>query len=456
MARQDETFIQFNFDELWTRYSDDNCVVVCFSERDICILLSALRFADWPSRWVGDVASPGSTAYPFNLLTNTGRGADFIEAINHIETLRGVLLMASCLDIGADIKAGLETLAAAVISMGQDIYNKPCCGDTVNVSVVAGATEGGNVLYGTQEGLSATGDPETDPPPDGFDTWEEYFTHKCQAANFLFDAIVNSLRNLGFVSLVNVVGGSAVVGAALAGFLAVPGGAIALIVGGILVLGAAVGVLTEIADELEDNRSDFVCDLYRADSASSAADVVAGYVDEALAALAVASSLHPTIRTIALLLASTDALNKLFDATLTMSYPDADCSACEDYEECIDNLYATIGTITNIEDNGDGTYWLTLDTDYMPAEDHEVAEIQTAETYGEGGFFLLGTCQTLAGAPVANGDYWRESDGTIQYAFNPNDGLEHHIYRCKMRASVTTSPNAATLWRLLVSCESQA
>lgn len=314
MRYDSETKLYLDFDLLWNNDSDDLCFLVLLSSRDVNIILNSIRYASYSSRWLD---SSG------NLLRDTDRLSDLDIALDYIEQLERRILGMACLeDLTNAIIAQGEAIKAGLVAIAQ----KPCCSDSVGI-VVQGTTPGGEVQYGEQPGL-AQGDSETDPPPEGFDTWEAYYTHKCQVANHLADGLISSLRNIGLLNLVNLAAAGALVGAALGGFILLPPAAVPVLIAAVVALGISQAILYEIGDWLQDNRDELVCGLYNSESAGAATDFFAGMIDEALAALTVASSLHPVIRTIALILASTDTLNQLFNASLSANYPGADCSNC--------------------------------------------------------------------------------------------------------------------------------
>jgi hypothetical protein len=77
MARRSETFLLYNYDAL--QVYDNTCQgVYCLTDREISIILSALRFAEWPSRWEG---SSGK------LLRDDGRDADLQDALDKTQAL---------------------------------------------------------------------------------------------------------------------------------------------------------------------------------------------------------------------------------------------------------------------------------------------------------------------------------------------------------------------------------
>lgn len=221
-----------------------------------------------------------------------------------------------------------EDLSASIVYLADRLYSKPCCEGSVNLEVYQGTSPEGEQIYGTQTPAGTLGNPEVDDPPEGYATWAAYHAYKCGVANLLVDGISGSMRNISYVSLAGSTIGVAAVVAAMAGFIVVPVAAIPVIIGALFAAEGVTAALLAVANWLEDNRDEAVCALYLADNTTDAVDSMVALVDDALAALVVASSLHPLVRTIALVIVSTDTLNQLFDSTVQAEYPGADCSTC--------------------------------------------------------------------------------------------------------------------------------
>jgi hypothetical protein len=337
--------IAYNFDALFA-LSNDAGHVVCLSDRDIDILISSLRFAHWPTRWVDSEE---------RILRDNGRVTDLYLANDYIAELEEKL-MSSC---GSEIRAGLEAVAAGIMALAQ----KPCCNDQTVINIYQGTSPGGNQIYGTQPpsaGNTSGLDPATDPPPEGYDTWEEYYTDKCQKANYVADSLISTITNISFLSVVNEIGLAALLIAAAVGAVVLPIAAIPVIVGLLLANSTLIAALGLVGSYMSDHREDLVCGLFLSENSGDAVDVFAGFIDEALAAVVVATELHPAIRTIALIIASTDAINKLWDATVKVEYANADCSGCDTSQSCADFSAYDHGNITGVEDLGDGQYRVTV------------------------------------------------------------------------------------------------
>lgn len=317
-----ETKLYLDYDDLWNSYSDDKCILLCFSQRDITVLLAGLRYAEYSTRWLD---SDGRR------LRDTGRLADLVTAINYIKDLER-RLMADC---GTQFLEGLTVLGESIKAGLIALANKPCCPTSVNVNIVQGSTEGGNTTYGTKP-HTGQGNAETDPPPDGFETWEQFNTYKCQAANWVADSLIATYRNLGVLQLSTIAIGSVAVGAALGGLITfIPPAAIVLLIGGLVGLGISLTVVNAVGDWLSDHRDDVVCMLYGSGSTTAAIDGFWGLVNEALEEITVAASVVSWVKQVTLALLTTDLLETLFTNSLQANYPDADCSNCDDIQECV-------------------------------------------------------------------------------------------------------------------------
>ena len=282
----------------------------------------------WAIEWPDSVLWEGLLA---GLVTSPMRGRYWDEKTGSVtaaqETGQQIWLKNIPLQESLMSCSDATNLSDAIRYLADRLYAKQCCGTAGTAGGIMGTTPGGLISYGDIPGMEIV-DNEAEPVPNGFESWAAYRLYKCQVSNLLADGLIASLRNISLLSLTNLSGLAILIGAALGGFIVVPPAAIAVMITALIALGLTIGVLKEVGDWLAANRDDLVCTLYLSESTVAAQDGFAGLIDEALAALVVASELHPAIRTIALVLASTDTLNQLFDASLTATYPDADCSNC--------------------------------------------------------------------------------------------------------------------------------
>lgn len=142
------------------------------------------------------------------------------------------------------------------------------------------------------------------PPPDDWEgTTEEYKSHKCKAANFIYDSLYNSMI---FIGSLYTAAGAISAGAALGSWLlasvaayspigvigvsifaVLTGWEVALIVGlvataSLVVGGSVLYVFIEAAEELETRKQEFICALYTAKDPAEAAEAAGNILAEAI------------------------------------------------------------------------------------------------------------------------------------------------------------------------------
>lgn len=174
------------------------------------------------------------------------------------------------------------------------------------------------------------GNPSTTPPPDGFDTWEQFFANKCAVATDIVSTLRGDVSRMGTINFV----GLTVLGAlpALLTLLLdpIPGDEIFLLIG-ILIAAANEGrsILAIMDDVLGDNDDALICELF---SSTSAADAESrfeaafnGFVDDA-------GGVDPVANWEAKFAMShmvTSAItNRLFTLETVKTLPAGDCSGC--------------------------------------------------------------------------------------------------------------------------------
>lgn len=420
MKRPDETFITFNFDQLWDRYSGIRDTFFCLSERDVAMLLTSLRFAGWPSRWIGDTAGVGSDTYKRALLRANGRYQDLETAISYVEDLEQTL-MTSCADA---LLQGMTAIANAITASAR-AGNCCCDGATVGpINVyIQGVGTSGQPIYGSQEGLA--GNVETGIPDDWTGTAEEWWDRKCRISHHLFDGIMSSFRNLAGISIINLVGGGLAIGyivSLIGAGIAFPPALVPILIAAVIGIGLSLAVLDQIGDYMESHREDLVCAFYNAKDVTEAYEAFSTYIDEAIAALAIPGAVAPHIRTVALLLASTDTLNQLFDIYIDVAYEGAVCDCTE--MPCTFTL--TIGEIETMSVLESGNILVTMSSGLDPVTGNRQA-IEWAMDGIDAAFSWVQTSELCpAGDQGIVEGWWTHCNppGTTQLrtAGNQNDG----------------------------------
>lgn len=164
--------------------------------------------------------------------------------------------------VTCDLVAAIEALTAATVEAGSG-----CC-----------------TPYGPDYPPPApdTGDPDIDPPPDDWSTWESYYTYKCKAANMIVDNWIDTLKGLATLSgILAAIGALALaafvntallsgllVGLMMLGFSA--GAAAAIIIGALIyIIAGGIQLLVyflDVGNEMEATKTDLICLLYNATS----------------------------------------------------------------------------------------------------------------------------------------------------------------------------------------------
>jgi hypothetical protein len=255
---------------------------------------------------------------------------DLLEAIAEAN-----LDMASC----DDIVTALEGISAS-ISASSTTSGGSGCGCVLDP---------GTDITDTYEPQPASEPDREGDPPAGFETWEAFDAFKCNAIGWFLDGYIGTLLNWG--GLFGVIGGltvAVVVGLCL---LIPPAAALITIV-------AALGVIFSIdaslftnfvliAEALQDERDDIICELYGVDNAADAFDIMSAHVESAISGL---SGLPPgvdvTMSVCCTQLISTTYLNVIYTGQGDIEgHTGEDCSACVG----ADCLFLTYGFILSIE-----------------------------------------------------------------------------------------------------------
>jgi len=313
---------------------ESDCWLAELTNREVHIVRAFLfPFAGWQTRHVRPVADDRYA------VASDGEWATLFEEIEVLDHKLGGGLM-SC----TEIREGLEALAVAIAGLGDHL------GQDVNVNCGGGGGSCGGLLgqlseYTPAQMTEQTGIEEPDPegaPPEGFDTWEEYFDRKCKASHALFAWVRNLLSTMQGAS--GAAATMAVFAPLIAGWVATTGvvfppAAVVLLAVSVVGVAAisvyAFGQLNEAIDWLDANKDVIVCSLYTSGSALDAQNVIADAVEDALEAIEWAGALAPLAGQLNTALAAalsqavnTNVVNVLFYAAEDILLPDVTCD-CE-------------------------------------------------------------------------------------------------------------------------------
>src|SRR3990172_4848189 len=228
--------------------------------------------------------------------------------------LKGVIM--ACDDPGlADIAIALTRIANAMTANGSN-----CCD---------GGGSSGAPANEPPFNEFPNGDPGSDPPPDGFDTWEQFYLQKCAVAWDILEKLQLDLGNMSLIAW-GTMGSEAITAEVLILLVTpVPPAAIVaavlllLTVGAIVILATALSIIT-------DNIEELTCELYNGtNSATSRTMFLSKFNDLVDAGVADPVSAFAIKAVIAYLIGAT-VTNRLYVKDSTRNYPDRDCQGCVD------------------------------------------------------------------------------------------------------------------------------
>lgn len=293
----DETKLYLDFDALFQGFDDSHNLVLCLSERDISVILSALQPSLWASRWIDGGG---------NLLRDVARLPDLETGKTYAEQLIARVTMA------CDLTAQLADIALA-------IRQSSCCG----VGDVGTIESGGSSYYGNQQPLDA---PTTfGGANDEFATEAEYDSQRCHAANAIVEGFIVTLNNWALLS-----GGSLTILAISIGlafaFLVAPPVALFVALG---FLGFSLASFAAISNAIQANKADLVCYLYNSTSATDAYDTYHAAIRAIVIDLGFAEVTADALMEIFERLGAIDVMNTLYSAVaLPQIDTPVDCSVC--------------------------------------------------------------------------------------------------------------------------------
>ena len=172
------------------------------------------------------------------------------------------------------------------------------------------------------------------PPPDGFASWTEYETYKCDVAKWLIQQVDADLTWMLSADLVGITA----TGLAIALITPVPFDEVIILVGliaAIIAQGAMASALTDMIAAIDDDFSEIMCAMYEAETATEAQTDLGTAIDTAVDG----ESSDPwagLMKSVLKTMFGSHNLNKLFvrDNSLADSdwLPSGNCSGCA--EEC--------------------------------------------------------------------------------------------------------------------------
>lgn len=234
--------------------------------------------------------------------------------------LEGVIMACNDPALG-QIASALNKIALAMANNG------PSCCD--------GGGSGGAPANQPELNPDEQGTPGTDPPPTGFDTWEQFYAQKCAVAYDIISKLESDLGTLAIMEWGSA--GAEAITASLLVLLVTPIPAAAVIALVFLLLTSAAVIISSTALSLvNDNEGDLICALYNGTSSESSLgmflsefnDFVDSGVSDPVEQFAVKALMSYMV--------GASVANRLYTLDSTRSFPVQDCSSCTESGNWID------------------------------------------------------------------------------------------------------------------------
>jgi hypothetical protein len=270
------------------------------------------------------------------------------NSVQWLAVLRGVIILPSRGRFWAESTGNIvEAQSVIKTTFDHNLANKEClmsCGDE-SLSEIAAAIRllaanqccsGGPVGSGGSGGSGPIepepsdveqGNINSDDPPPGFDSWDEYFSYKCAVAKEILELFENSLETIVIINFGAMGIESLSIALTVIIALAVPPAAIVGIATLLLSVGGQV-VIATLLSYINDNRDALICELYNGTNSETSQDnfhnALGELVDAGTAELVTAFA----IKQVAKYFINNAVTNRLYDRDLSKDYPASDCSDC--------------------------------------------------------------------------------------------------------------------------------
>lgn len=282
--------------------------IICLSLRDIHLLNAYLwPYTEWRTRF----------SRPFNTRQRIESTlSEFIEFQSDVADLSqrlGEVSVASCSD-------GLMAIADALRLWATNSASARCCENS------GSAGQGQHAPPYNPDIISSPGEGY---PPEGFDSWEQWYTNKCAIAT---DIVTTMRGDVGRMGTLNLVGATVTSLAPVIVALLldpVPGDEVVVIASMLIVaLGLGYTILEEISDILTDYASEFICILFSSESSEVARSDFLERFAELWVVEGGNSVVAASASTLVGSLLNSAVTNRLFVLETGRELPPGDCSGC--------------------------------------------------------------------------------------------------------------------------------
>lgn len=228
----------------------------------------------------------------------------------------------ACGDTG--LSEALGDIALALRYMADKQASSGCgCGGAVGGGGSAGAGASQPPLT-----PAIPSDPEVDPPPEGFETWEEYKAYKCAIANDIIQTLAEDLGEMAIYTFggITLEGLATLITITIA--TPIPFDDI-IVIAGLLLTVAAEIVITTCISIINDDHDNLVCALYMGVDSGSSRDLFLGEFNTFIDGVVADPIEKYAAETLMAYMMGASVTNRLYNKDNTRNFPSADCSECE-------------------------------------------------------------------------------------------------------------------------------
>lgn len=312
-----------------------------------------------PSDWTGEYCcysiqwpnSPQWLAVLRGVLVSASRGRHWAENTGNIIEAQGVikftldhnLLLEECIVSCND--SGLSEIAAAL----RILANAQCCGSGPLGGVGSGGATGEMPpLLDIEQG-----DPLTDPPPDGYEDWEDFFNQKCGVANNILGQFENSLEAISIISLGTLGLDALAFTLSIVITLTVPPATI-IAIAAFLIGAYGAMIVSTLLSIISANKEDLVCELYNGTSPQSSLDNFHTLLGALIDSDVSDPVQNAAAKQVAHYFINNSVVNPLYEKDLTKVWGTQDCSACgeELCGQCMDRISGAGAVVSQYDVGG--------------------------------------------------------------------------------------------------------
>ena len=249
------------------------------------------------------------------------------------------------MEMTCDIEAGLESIGAGLSDIADSMANLSggCGAVTVNMPGADCISEIPNEDWEGSAELDPGEEGEGDPVPDDFETWEEYYAYKCDAAHYIWQILRNmfaATMGLGGLQLTSAIIVPAIAGAAgMLPAVLTPVGFVTFVGAIIVVGGLSILAITEsyqMIEYLDDNKDDIVCALYESGTSADAVTALTTILEDAVQFIVwpaglsgISAALDDAMGLAFSQLANNNVVEPLFRLMVEVTQAGNDCDGCD-------------------------------------------------------------------------------------------------------------------------------